>query len=72
MSLEYPGVTFAKVNVDDAKDVSSSLGISAMPTFKLFRGTRELKAQQGWSEGEVRKMLAEAGAVREATPAKEE
>lgn len=72
MSLEYTGVTFVKVNVDEAKDVASELRISAMPTFKLFRGQAELKAQQGWAEGEVRKMLAEAGAVRAAPPAKQD
>ncbi|EOD18409.1 hypothetical protein EMIHUDRAFT_420431 [Emiliania huxleyi CCMP1516] len=64
MSEEYPDVTFAKVNVDDAADVAKQLGISAMPTFKLFRGSEELGTQRGWSEGQVREMLDKAGAVK--------
>lgn len=42
------------MNVDDAADVAKQLGISAMPTFKLFRGSEELGTQRGWSEGQAR------------------
>lgn len=58
--------------MDEAKDGVSELRISAMPSFKLFWGQAELKAQQGSAEAEVRKMLAEAGAVRAAPPGNRE
>ena len=38
---------FAKIDVDEAKDVARSLQISAMPTFKFFKGGAEVHAQQG-------------------------
>ena len=63
MSEEFTSVTFAKVNVDEVRDVAKLLGISAMPTFKLFRGETELGTQRGWSESAVRKMLVDAGAT---------
>lgn len=31
-------VAFAKINVDTQQSISSALGVSAMPTFKIFRG----------------------------------
>mmetsp|Transcript_41124 Transcript_41124/g.68362 ORF Transcript_41124/g.68362 Transcript_41124/m.68362 type:complete len:158 (-) Transcript_41124:233-706(-) len=63
MSEEYSNCTFAKVNVDHAKAVSSALGITAMPTFKLFRGSSELAVCRGWDEPKVREMLSSHGAL---------
>ncbi|ORZ17912.1 thioredoxin [Absidia repens] len=34
---EYPGVVFAKVDVDDVPDVAAEVGVRAMPTFMFFK-----------------------------------
>jgi thioredoxin 1 len=54
---EYSSIKFVKVNVDVARDVAQANGISAMPTFKVFRGVEEVSAQRGWSETAVKGML---------------
>ena len=55
--------TFAKVDVDHARDVSSRLGISAMPTFKVFKGGKEVAVQQGWpGEAKIKELLLSHGA----------
>lgn len=38
---------FAKVDVDNARDVSQKLGISAMPTFKVFKNGDSAHPQSG-------------------------
>jgi len=63
MSEEYQGCTFAKMNVDEARDLGSKLGISAMPTFKLFRGDAELGAVQGFNQNAIRSLLTQHGAT---------
>ena len=55
--------TFAKVDVENARDVGRRLGISAMPTFKVFKGTEEVEVQRGWpGEDQLKKMLIGHGA----------
>ena len=60
------GVVFAQVDVDKAKDVAQSCGITAMPTFQFYRAGRkidevkgadsqQLSTKVGWWVGEVRK-----------------
>ena len=70
MSEEYTQETviFAKVDVDEAADVSSELQITAMPTFKLIGPDGEVGMTRGWSEDGVRRLLARGGAQREAHP----
>jgi len=72
MSEEYADVVFAKVNVDEARAVAQHLQVSAMPTFKLFRGTVELGSQRGWAEKDVRAMLTQAGAAKATAATKAE
>ena len=33
----YPSATFVKVDVDELPDVAQELGVSAMPTFLIFK-----------------------------------
>eukprot|EP00871_Galdieria_phlegrea_P002172 jgi/Galph1/2956/GphlegSOOS_G1596.1 len=42
LSTKYPRVVFAKVDVDQARDVASTCGISAMPTFHLYRNSSKV------------------------------
>ncbi len=37
LSASHPGVTFARVNVDECPDVAARLSISSIPTFVMFR-----------------------------------
>lgn len=37
LSEKYPNVNFYKINVDESPDIAGALGISAMPTFVLFK-----------------------------------
>lgn len=42
LSKEYQQVLFLKCDVDKAKDVARRYSVSAMPTFVLFKGKREV------------------------------
>lgn len=37
LSASHPGVTFARVNVDECPDVAARLSISSIPTFVMFQ-----------------------------------
>ena len=66
LSEEYSAEScmFVKVNVDDARDVAQRLGISAMPTFKVFKAKAEVENQRGWpGEGAIKQLLEKHGAV---------
>jgi thioredoxin 1 len=63
MSTQFGKCCFAKVNVDDAKDLAKDLGITSMPTFKIFKGRQEVATAQGWNEAGMRAALLEHGAV---------
>jgi thioredoxin 1 len=39
---EYPNVTFIKIDVDENRDLATSLGITGVPTVLMFDG-KELK-----------------------------
>jgi thioredoxin 1 len=65
--------TFAKIDVDDAKDVARQLGISAMPTFKFFKNKQEVETHQGWpGEAKIKEILLSHGAVLEEAKGKVE
>ena len=54
-------VTFAKFNTDEAGDLARQLGITAMPTFKLFKGGVEVDTLSGrW--GQLAGLLKKHGA----------
>lgn len=62
--LSADSCTFAKVNVDEVRDVAQKLGISAMPTFKVFKNKVEVETQQGWpGEAKIKQMMLSHGAV---------
>ncbi len=41
-SKKFPEAVFAKLNVDENMDVSSSLGVMSIPTFKVFKNGKEV------------------------------
>mmetsp|Transcript_23929 Transcript_23929/g.70564 ORF Transcript_23929/g.70564 Transcript_23929/m.70564 type:complete len:258 (-) Transcript_23929:968-1741(-) len=54
LAAALPHVKFLKVDVDECKDVSQQYGVSAMPTFKMFRAGAEVGSMQGADEGALR------------------
>jgi thioredoxin 1 len=68
LSLEFPAVIFAKVDVDVARDVARHLSIRAMPTFILMKEGSVFFQFEGFSESTLREVLAKSGA-RPVSPA---
>jgi len=61
-------VTFTKVNVDNQQEISRKYGVSAMPTFMIFRNSTVIETIRG---ADPRKLTqAIENAVRNAGPAK--
>merc|ERR1712038_1254118 len=57
MATEYPDAIFVKVDVDDANDVASECGISAMPTFQFFKGGVKVAEFSGASENKLKEFV---------------
>ena len=56
---------FAKFNTDEVRGLGSLLGITAMPTFKVFKAKAEVGCQRGWNESRaVLTMFAAAWGLR--------
>jgi thioredoxin 1 len=39
----YPNVIFIKVDVDEGEEIAAACNVSAMPTFKVFKGDGDIK-----------------------------
>lgn len=48
-SKKYSDTRFYKVDVDEVPDVAQELGITAMPTLKLFKDGKELQSVVGFN-----------------------
>ena len=59
---EYPSIVFIKVDVDKASEIGEEEGISAMPTFKLFKNGQKIDEIVGASEAKVKAALDKASA----------
>ena len=46
-----------KVDVDEAQDIASNCGISAMPTFQLYKNGKKVGEVCGASEGKIRDII---------------
>lgn len=47
----YPNVRFYKLDVDELADVAQELGITAMPTFVVYRNGERLEGVRGANVG---------------------
>ncbi len=47
MSRKYPGVRFARVNVDRNQEVAARFGVQSIPTFIMFRSGRPVERMMG-------------------------
>ena len=61
-------IAFCKVNVDECRDVSSAVGITAMPTFKLYKAGKEESSVRGYSAGKILAMIEQSGAAKGSFP----
>eukprot|EP01063_Lacrimia_lanifica_P035132 TRINITY_DN6629_c0_g1_i1.p1 TRINITY_DN6629_c0_g1~~TRINITY_DN6629_c0_g1_i1.p1 ORF type:complete len:187 (+),score=69.73 TRINITY_DN6629_c0_g1_i1:47-562(+) len=63
MSIEHGGEgkawQFAKIDVDAAREVSQWAKIQSMPTFKLYRGGKEVATFGGFQQGKIQARMAE-------------
>mmetsp|Transcript_31391 Transcript_31391/g.97133 ORF Transcript_31391/g.97133 Transcript_31391/m.97133 type:complete len:179 (+) Transcript_31391:1021-1557(+) len=57
-----PDALFAKVDVDEVSDASQHYGVSALPTFLIFKNGKEVARIQGADEAALRAALEKAGA----------
>ena len=60
LAASTPGVIFAKVDVDEANDVAQQCGVSAMPTFQLFKNGAKVDEFRGADVAALRAMVAKA------------
>ncbi|XP_065070301.1 thioredoxin-like [Rhopilema esculentum] len=54
MEEKYTNVVFAKVDVDENAETAEQCGINAMPTFKLYKGGKEVAEVVGASEANLK------------------
>lgn len=47
LAAEFPGVTFAKVNVDEQIELASRFNVLSIPTFVVLRGGAEVSRFSG-------------------------
>jgi len=57
LEKKHTDVTFVKVNVDENEEASEAYGVSAMPTFKFFKGGKEVAEVIGASEAKVKEAI---------------
>eukprot|EP00922_Rhytidocystis_sp_ex-Travisia-forbesii_P067929 GHVS01101147.1.p1 GENE.GHVS01101147.1~~GHVS01101147.1.p1 ORF type:complete len:106 (-),score=17.59 GHVS01101147.1:333-650(-) len=63
LEKEFPGVKFAKVDVDELEEVAAKFNITAMPTFIVFKKGQLLKTMVGSSITVVKDFLAQTTAA---------
>ncbi|KAM0401234.1 hypothetical protein HYE67_002257 [Fusarium culmorum] len=59
MSEHNDSIFFAKVNVDEAEDISQEYGIRAMPTFIVFKDGEKADEVVGADPGKLERMVQE-------------
>jgi len=58
LAAEFPWCEFIKVDVDQNQETAQHCGISAMPTFKVFRHGQEIGMARGASPDSLRQLVA--------------
>jgi thioredoxin 1 len=57
LSDEFTSVIFLKVDVDQVESVAAACGISAMPTFQVFKDGKKVDELVGASKDKLRDLV---------------
>ena len=58
------GAEFVKCDVDECREVAQREGVTAMPTFKIYKDSKCAWTCTGFRTNEIEKKLQELGATR--------
>eukprot|EP00980_Cylindrotheca_fusiformis_P004900 scaffold1041_cov121-Cylindrotheca_fusiformis.AAC.5 len=58
MAEETPSIEFVKIDVDDNSEVAALCGISAMPTFQVFKDGSKVEEMRGANKDGLAAMIA--------------
>jgi|EP00945_MAST-04E_sp_MAST-4E-sp1_P001202 thioredoxin 1 len=58
MAEEFSNVIFIKVDVDQCDETAQNCGISAMPTFQVYKNKEKAEELVGANEAKLREMIA--------------
>lgn len=62
LSEKYRHANFAKVDVDQLREVAASAGVTSMPTFKFFKDGKQIAEMSGANPEELRRLVAQHAA----------
>ena len=57
MAAEFTNAVLKKVDVDANAEAAQEAGISCMPTFKCYKGGKEVAKLEGANEAKLREMI---------------
>ncbi|KAF8368096.1 trx-1, partial [Pristionchus pacificus] len=58
LTLDFPNVKFAKVDIDEEENLASKYAINLMPTFVFFRDGKEIHRVEGTKEDDLRSHIS--------------
>ncbi|GMT00765.1 hypothetical protein PENTCL1PPCAC_22939, partial [Pristionchus entomophagus] len=58
LSVDFPNVKFAKVDIDDEENLASRYSINLMPTFVFFKDGKEIYRVEGTKEDHLRSQIS--------------
>ena len=56
-SVQYPQIKFCKVNIDNARDIASTLGIRSIPTFHFYCDGKKVSEFLGADKNKLNDMV---------------
>ena len=57
LAADFPHMVFIKVDVDENQETAQECGVRAMPTFKVFRDSKEVAQLQGADPNGLRELV---------------